>query len=94
MSHREEYIAKIKLQLDRLNFSIADVEIRAHMLQVDIQEAYQKARIEVQGQSQKVMEKLHELKSVSDEGFDQLVNETEIVRNTFVNSYHHFKSHF
>ena len=94
MSHREEYIAKIKLQLDRLNFSISDVEIKAHMLQVDMQEAYQKTRTEVQSHSQKVVAKLHELKSVSDEGFEQLVNETEIVRNAFVNSYQHFKSHF
>jgi hypothetical protein len=94
MSHREEYILKMKLQLDELNIAIAEFEVKAHEAKADMQEAYKDGLIKLRQQSKLTLEKLDELKASGDNAWDQLVTETEKVRDAFVHSFHYFKSHF
>ncbi|PRC90819.1 hypothetical protein [Solimicrobium silvestre] len=94
MSHRDEYIAKMKLQLDNLNLSIAQFETKAHAMQLDAQDAYKEGLVKLHIQSKLAIEKFDELKESSDNSWDQLVAETEKVRDAFVDSYHYFKLHF
>ena len=40
MSQREEYLVKMKIQLDELHLAVAEYETKAHQVQVDAQIAY------------------------------------------------------
>ncbi|MET3107512.1 hypothetical protein AAKU67_001419 [Oxalobacteraceae bacterium GrIS 2.11] len=92
MSGREEYIIKMKQQLDDLNIAIADFETRALLMQADAKASYNDNLFKLRQQLKLTHEKLDELKASSDNSWDQLVAETEKVRDAFVNSFHYFKS--
>jgi hypothetical protein len=94
MTHREEYIVKMKLQLDELDIAIAAFEAKAHEAKVDAQETYTEGLFKLRQQSKLTLDKLEELKASSDSAWDQLVEEMEKVRDAFVHSFHYFKSHF
>jgi hypothetical protein len=94
MSHREEYITKIKLQLDELDIAIAAFEAKAHESKVGAQEAYAEGLFKLRQQSKLTLDKLDELKASSESAWDQLVEEMEKTRDAFVHSFHYFKSHF
>ena len=93
MTTREEYIVKMKLQLDELNISIAEYESKAHQAQSDAQIAYRDSLFKLRQQLKLTHEKLDELKSSSESSWDQLVVETEHIRDVFLDSFHYFKSH-
>jgi hypothetical protein len=92
MSYRDEYIAKMKLQLDELNASMTLFEIKAHEASIDAQAKYQEGLKHMHLQSQLALAKLSELKVASDSTWDNLVAESEKVRAALVHAYDDFKS--
>jgi hypothetical protein len=94
MSHRDEYIAKMKLQLDELNLSMAEFETKAQAARADAAITYQEELVKLRQQSKLASGKLDELKAAGEDAWDKLVLDSEKVRDAFVHSYHDFKSHF
>ncbi len=94
MSHREEYIAKMKSQLDALNLSMAEFEAKAYVARKDAESSYEEGLAKLMLESKLALDKLDELKSSGADTWDKLVLETEKVRDAFVHSFHYFKSHF
>jgi hypothetical protein len=93
MKTREEYIVKMKQQLDELNLAIEEYESKAHQAQVEAQITYKDNLFKLRQQLALTHEKLEELKASSENSWDQLVTETERVRAVLVDSFHYFKTH-
>jgi DNA-binding transcriptional regulator GbsR (MarR family) len=92
MSRREEFIAKTKEGLDKLNAEIDELETKA-------QAAAEEARLKLEEQtnhlrevSQPVVDKLEELKSAGEDQWDRLIAEGEKLYKASIHSYHYFKS--
>jgi hypothetical protein len=92
MLNRDEYIAKMKLQLDELNLSMSKLEANAHEIKKDAQARYEVEMDRLRLQSQLAKVKFDELKVATENSWDELVAETEKVRDAFIHSFHYFKS--
>lgn len=92
MSHRDEYIAKMKLQLDKLNASLSEFEASADAAKKGTHAAYKEEISKLRIQSQLAVDKLDELVAAGENSWEGLVAETEKVRDAFVRSFHYFKS--
>lgn len=92
MSHRKEYIEKMKLQLDELNASMEKLEADAHTAKKDAQTKYREEMGKLRVQSQLAVNKLDELMAAGESTWESMVAETEKVRDAFVRSFHYFKS--
>ena len=89
---REEYTAKMKLQLDEMNSKINALETQAHEARVDALEKYHAEVTKLRHQSNEAMAKLNELKVAGEDSWDKMVHETEKIRDALVKSFHYFKS--
>lgn len=92
MSQRDEYIAKMKLQLDELNAHLRQIESRAKDAREDAQEKYQQELVTLRLQSQLALAKLGTLANATEEGWDAMVAEMESVRDAFTSAFKYFKS--
>lgn len=92
MLNRDAYIAKMKLQLDELNKTMAELELKSHEAKEEMRERYNAEIGQLHHQSQLAMGKLDELKTASEDSWKQLVAESEKIRDAFINSFHYFKS--
>jgi ATP/maltotriose-dependent transcriptional regulator MalT len=91
---KDAYIAKMKLQLDELNEKMEELESRAHEAKLEAQEKYKEEMAKLRAQSKLALDKLGELKSATESNWQELVTNTEKVRDAFVSSFHYFKSQF
>ncbi len=94
MKTRAEYIAKTKVQLDELNVSMAVMEAKAKQASADMQAQYMEGIEALRKQSAHAFDKLEELKSASEDKWEDMVDGVEKVRDAFSESYKHFKSKF
>jgi phage host-nuclease inhibitor protein Gam len=92
MSKRAEYIAKMKSQLDDLNSEIASLEAKASDAKESARDKYHEQIQKLREQSHLVAAKLEEIKAAGEESWENLVTETEKVRDAFVHSFNYFKS--
>lgn len=93
MSTRDIYIEKMKLQLDELNASLNELEVKAHRAKNDAHEKYLLEMTKLREQSQLAVEKLDELKTDGEESWKNMMKKTEKIRDEFVKSFHDFESH-
>ncbi len=92
MSKRDEYIAKIKLQLDELNASIDAAEAKVHAAKADVRDKYRAEVSKLQQQYRQAVSKLDELKAAGEDTWESMVSEVEKVRDALKHSYNYFKS--
>lgn len=92
MSNRDDYIAKLKLQLDALNGQIDTLEAKVRETQQDVRKGYQEEMRKLRHEAKLADAKLDELKAATAETWESLVAETEKVRDAFVHSFNYFKS--
>lgn len=92
MISRDQYIEKMKTQLDELNTTLNDLEVKAHKAKNDVHEKYLVEMSKLREQSQLAVDKLDELKTDGEESWKNMVADTEKVRDAFVKSFHYFKS--
>jgi hypothetical protein len=92
MKSRDAYIAKMKLQLDELNITIKELELKAKLASIETREKYDVEIVKMRQQYQVALDKLTELKLSSEDAWKTMVAETEKVRDALVKSYHYFKS--
>lgn len=92
MSDKDAYIAKMKLQLDELNVTMQEFELRAHEAKEETRERYDIEIRKLREQSQLAHDKLEEIKLAGENSWGNLVMETEKVRDAFIKSFHYFTS--
>jgi uncharacterized phage infection (PIP) family protein YhgE len=92
MSTRTAYIEKIKLQLDELNASLAQLEAKATEARADMHATYHAELDKLRHQSTLALAKLEEIKTSTEDGWAKASTEMEKVRDAFVHAFRYFKS--
>jgi len=92
MSKRDEYIEKMKQQLDALTAQLKELESRGETVQKEFLENHQQQIAQVREHYLSAMAKMDELKTASEEKWDAMVVEGERVHKAFVHSVNYFKS--
>lgn len=92
MSKRDEYIAKMKLQLDELDAKMDKLEAKAKEAKEDARAKYKEEIAKLRQQSRLAKDKLEELKASAEDKWDAIVVEMEKIRDAAVRSYNYFKS--
>ncbi|MDY7536849.1 hypothetical protein QN372_01870 [Undibacterium sp. RTI2.1] len=89
---RDAYIEKMKQQLDELNVTMQELEVKAKEAREDAHDKYNEEMTKLREQSHLANEKLNELKAAGEESWKDLVVGTEKVRDAFIKTFHDFKS--
>ena len=92
MSKRDEYTAKLKLQLDELNVKMDTLEAKTAEAKADARDAYKAEMAKLRHQSKLAGVKYQELMEAGEDTWDKMVAETEKVRDAFIHSFSYFKS--
>jgi len=92
MSKRDDYIEKMKLQLDEANTKMDELEAKAKEAKADARAKYAEEMGKLRQQSQLAISKLEELKAAGEDSWDAMVAEMEKIRDAFVHSFKYFKS--
>ncbi|MBA3058936.1 MAG: hypothetical protein KJ614_16540 [Gammaproteobacteria bacterium] len=92
MSTRDEYIAKMKLQLDELDAQMTKLEAKAQAAKDDAHDKYKEEMAKLRHQSKLAKGKLDDLMDAGEDKWDALVAEMEKVRDAFKHSFSYFKS--
>ena len=89
---RQEYTAKMKLQLDELNSRIDGLEAKASEVKKEARDIYRAEIAKSRAQSKLAAAKLGEMKAASEESWDKMVAEMDKIRDAFTHSFHYFKT--
>ena len=92
MSKRDEYIAKMKLQLDELDAKMDKLEAKATVAKEDVRAKYREEMAKLREQSKLAKGKLQEVKAAGEDTWEVVVKEMEKVRDAVIHSYNYFKS--
>jgi predicted nucleic acid-binding Zn-ribbon protein len=95
MQHtREEYVAKIKLQLDDLNTKVDLLDVKMAEAKAEVRASYRSELAKLRHQSDMAGDKLAEMKATGEEAWDRMVLEMEKARDALMHSLNYFKSQF
>ena len=92
MSKRDEYIAKMKQQLDELNAQLTELEDKGAAAQAEFLDKHKEQIAQVRGHYSSALAKMEEVKSASEDKWESMVAEGEKVHKAFVHSFNYFKS--
>ena len=92
MTKRDEYITRMKTQLDELNAKMSRAEESAKEARDEARVKYKEEMAKLRHQSTVAATKLDELKAASDDTWDAMASEMEKLRDAFVHSFSYFKS--
>lgn len=92
MSKRDEYIEKMKLQLDELDAKMDKLEAKAKVAKEDMRAKYKEEMVVLREKSRLAKGKLQEVKAAGEDKWDSVVTEMEKVRDAVIHSYNYFKS--
>lgn len=89
---RDEYLEKIKQQLDEWNGELDKLEAKQEEVKGEAKTKYNTQVKELQQKLRSVQDKVQELQSSGQDKWDELQAEVDNVRDAFVHSYNYFKS--
>jgi hypothetical protein len=92
MTTRDEYIARMKLQLDELNAKMAALEAQSSQARDAAYAGYQQHMSKLREESRVTLSKFDELKTAGADSWDRMVGEMEKVRDAFAHAFRDFKS--
>ena len=92
MPKRDEYIAKMKLQLDEWDAKMDKLEAKAADAKDDARAKYKEEMNKLRHQSKLAKDKLDELKAAGDDKWEAMVVGAEKIRDAFTHSFNYFKS--
>lgn len=92
MSKRDEYIERMKRQLDELNAQLTELEGKGEAAQAEFKEKHKEQISQVREHYHSALTKMSEIKSASEDKWESLVEEGEKVQKAFVHSFNYFKS--
>jgi len=94
MLTRDEFVARMKKQLDGWNAEIDALEARARTTKVDAKSKYEELLASVRSKRAEGRKKLEAIKAAPADSWESLKAETEKVWGALKDSVHVFKSHF
>jgi chromosome segregation ATPase len=92
--NRDEFVEKLKSQLDEMNSDVDALEARLQSAEDGVKEKYQQQLAQAKTQRAAAEEKLHELRDAGEDAWEQVKEEAEHAWKAFDNSVKYFKSHF
>ena len=92
MTTRDEYIEKMKRQLDDLNAQLDELEAKARAGQKQVIEDYEQQVARLRELSGAAQAKLNALREAGESRWDELVAEGEKVHKAFIHSVNYFRS--
>ena len=94
MTKRDEYVAKMKSQLDDLNTQLDKLAAKSASAKKEMQAKYKQEMADLRAQSSQASAKLDEMKDASEDAWETMVAEVEKVGDALKHSYNYFKSQF
>ena len=85
---REEYTAKMKLQLDELNAKMDMLEAKTKEARADARAKYKAEVSKLRHNSELAVAKLNEITAAGEDNWEKMVVEMEKVRDAFTSSFH------
>jgi predicted nucleic acid-binding Zn-ribbon protein len=92
VSKRNQYIAKMKSQLDDMNEQLDKLEEKSKGAKADLTSKYKQEIADLRAKSDRAVAKLDEIKQAGEDSWDDMVSKMEKVGNAFKHSYNYFKS--
>jgi predicted nucleic acid-binding Zn-ribbon protein len=92
MSKRDEYVEKMKTQLDEMNAELDKLAAKSENAKKDLQARYKQEMADLRAQSKQASAKLDEFKTAGEDSWDDLVAEMDKIGDAFKHSYNYFKS--
>ncbi len=94
MLTRDQYVARLKKQLDEWNAEIDTLEVMAHKTREDAKAKVQEQLRALHSKRLEGQKKLEAIKAATGDSWEQLKAETENVWEALKDSVHAFKAHF
>ena len=92
MTKRDQYVQKMKKQLDDLNGQIDKLGEKAKGANTELRAKYDKQMAELRKLSRTAHKKMEEIKGSSEEKWEALVAEGDKIQKALVHSFNYFKS--
>jgi len=92
--NRDEFVEKLKNQLDELNAEIDELEHKAQSASADARARYQAKLNEAREEGARARAKLQEVRDAGEDAWDDLKEEAEHAWKALQNSVNYFRSHF
>jgi uncharacterized coiled-coil DUF342 family protein len=92
MSKRDEYVKKMKHQLDELNASLDALEAKRDAASAEVRAKYDERMGELRAHAKKASLKMEELKEAGEDKWEALMDEGEKLQKAFKSSFNYFKS--
>jgi predicted nucleic acid-binding Zn-ribbon protein len=92
VSKREEYVAKMKDQLDDINEQIDKLEDKSKGTRADLANKYIQEMAELRAKSDRAVAKLDEVKKAGGNSWRDMVDEMDKIGSALKHSYNYFKS--
>jgi chromosome segregation ATPase len=89
---REEYCAKVKIQIDALNAKVDALEARLQETNENIRSDCRAELNQLRQQSERMSTQLAQIKTNGEASWDKLVQDMDEVRDAFMQSLNDFKS--
>ena len=94
MNKRDEYVAKVKAQLDDMNAQLDVLAAKSKSAKKEMQDKYKQEMADLRAQSSQVRSKLDEMKDAGEDVWENMVAEVEKIGDALKHSYNYFKSQF
>lgn len=92
MSKRDEYVAKLKGQIDETNAMIDELEHKAAVANAAADKKYQEQIGRLREEADEASEELEQLQAAAEDRWEELVDSVEHVAKTLKQSSNYFKS--
>ncbi len=92
MTTRDDYIEKMKTQLDDLNDKMTQVEAKADEAKEDARAKYKEEMAKLRHQSKVAGKKLEDMRAAGMDNWEAMMTEMDKLRDAFTHSFHYFKS--
>ena len=92
MSKRDQYVEKMKLQLDEMNLEISKLEAKASEATHDARERYEQEMAKLHEHSKAAVAQMETMRAAGEDSWHKLVADMEKTRKAFTDSFHYPKS--
>jgi len=92
MTDRETYVENMKLELDKLNDQLIELEEHAANARREARDKYEIELIKLRVSSREALSKWEELQAAGEASWHQWVSGMDHTRDAFVHAFHDFKS--
>ena len=94
MTTRDDYVTKMKSQLDDLNAQLDKLATKSDRAKKELQAKYSQEMADLRAKSSQASAKLEDMKNAGEDTWENVVAEMEKARDAFKHSYNYFKSQF